>query len=119
MCKRTTHTHNINIHKTIKYVACWTTHSVPYKIYTKLMTRSLVELITQSRNSFPQKGSIRKRLGANTILLGNPSPDNNKKRILFGSYVMVYTGTTNTLKIRSTPSISSNESYEDGRNFFM
>ena len=47
-----------------------TTHYVPYKSYTIVMTGSLVECIIHSRDSFPNKGSIRKRLGANKILLG-------------------------------------------------
>ena len=61
--------------------------------YTPLMTMSLVELIIHSRNAFPQKGSISRRLGSNTILLGDPIPNFNMKGIFFGSYAMVYTGT--------------------------
>ena len=83
------------------------------------MTRSLLECIFHSRNSFPQRGSISKRLGSNTILLGNPGPDFNMKIIFFGYYVMVYTGTTNTSKIRRIPSISLRESTGDGGHFFM
>ena len=79
---------------------------MPYKKYMKLITRSLVEFIINSRNSFPKKGGISKRQGTNTILLVNPSPDFNMKRISSGSYAMVYTGTKNTLKIRSIPSIA-------------
>jgi hypothetical protein len=34
------------------------------------------------------------------------------KQISFGSYAMVYIGTTNTMKRRSVPSIALNESNE-------
>ena len=89
-----------------------------YKRYTKLMIRSLVERIIHSRKSFPHKGSIRKRLGSNTISLRNPSTDFNTKRIFFGYYAMVYTGKTNTLNRRSIYSIDLRESNEDGGQFF-
>ena len=56
-----------------------TTHSVTYNIYTNLMKFSLVECIVHSSNSFPHQGSIIKRLGANTVLLGNSSPNFNTK----------------------------------------
>ena len=70
------------------------------------MKISLVECIIYSRKSFPLKGIISKRLGSNTISLGDPSPGFNMKMILFGSYTMVYTGTANILKRKSIPSIS-------------
>ena len=69
------------------------------------MKISLVEFIIYSRNSFPHKGSISKRLGTNTIILGNTSPDLNMKKHFFGFYAMVYTGTTNKLNRISIPSI--------------
>ena len=77
--------------KTIKKGARYTTHYVPYKRYTKIMTISLVACIIRSINYFPQKGSIINTLGANTILLGNPNPDFNTKRIFFVSYDIIYT----------------------------
>ena len=92
--------------QTIKQGERYTKHSVPYKRYTMIITRSRVECIIHSRNSFPQKGSIIKRLGSNTILFGKQSYDFNMKIILFGSYDMVYTGTSNTLKRRRIPSIA-------------
>ena len=60
------------------------THSVTYKRYTKLRTRSLVEFVIHSRNSFPQKFSISKRIGSSTILLGKSSTDFNTKITFFG-----------------------------------
>ena len=79
-----------------------------------------MECIIYSRKSFSQqKFIISKRLGANTILLGDPIPCFNMKRIFFGSYSMVYTGKTNTFKRRSIPSIALRESNEDGGHFFV
>ena len=74
------------------------------------MTRSLVAFIINYRNYFPQKGIIRKRLGENTILLGNPNSDFNMKRIFFGYYSMVYKGKNNNTSGISIPRISLGES---------
>ena len=92
---------------------------MPYNRYTNLMKRSLVEFIIHSINLFPHKGSIRKRLGYHTILLGNPSTDFNKNIIFFGYYAMVYTGTTNTLNRRDFPSIYLRKSNEDVGHFLV
>ena len=51
--------------------------------------------------------------------MGKPSPDFNLKMNFFGSYAMVYTGTTNTSKRRSISGISLRESNEDRGHFFM
>ena len=92
----------------IKKVARCTIKSVPYKKCTRIMTISLEDCIIHSRNYFPQKVSISKRLGTNTILLGHLNPDLNMN-IIFGSYAMFYIGETNTLKSRSIPSIALRE----------
>ena len=65
--------------QTTNQVTRCTTNYVPYKRYTNIMIRLLVELIIHSRKSFPQKGNISNRLGSNTIFLGNPSPDFNRE----------------------------------------
>ena len=83
------------------------------------MTRSLVECIIHSSKLFPQKGIISKRIVSNTILLGKPSNGFNMKFFFFESYAMVYTGTTNTLKIQKIPSITLRESNGDGGHFFI
>ena len=89
----------------IKKGARLTTYSFTYNRYAKLITGLLVECNINSKNSLPPKGSISKGLGSNMILLGKPSTDFNINIIFFGSYAMVYTGTTNTPNIRSIPSI--------------
>ena len=78
-----------------------------------------MECIIHSRKSFPQKGKNSKILGSNTILLGNPSPYFNIKRIFFKSYSMLYIGTANTLNRRIISSIALSASNEYGGHFFM
>ena len=73
----------------------------------------------QSRNYLPQKVITRKRIGANTILLGSPNSYFNTKRISFGPYAMVYTGTKNNMKRRSIPSIALRKSKKDGESLFI
>ena len=105
--------------QTIKRGKCYTTHSMSYKRYKKLVTGYLVECIIHSRNSFPQEFSISNRLGPNKILLENPSPDFNMNIILFRSYAIVTTGTTNTLNIIKIPGIPLGYSNEDIGHLFM
>ena len=50
---------------------------------------------------------------------GQVNPELNHKRITFGSYYMVNTGTKNDIKRRSVPSISLNESNDHGGHYFM
>ena len=76
-------------------------------------------MIIHSRNSFSHKGRISKRLGSSTVLLWKPSTDFKMKVIFFGSYAMVYTGTTNTSNRRSIPSIALRESNEYGGHLLM
>ena len=63
------------IQTTKQGVRC-TTHYMIYKIYTRLITRSLVECIIHSENIFIEI-QHQKKLVANKILLGNKSPGFN------------------------------------------
>ena len=71
------------------------------------------------KKSFPQKGSIRKRLGTNAALLINPNNDFNMEILFFGSYAMVYICTRDNINHSRIPSITLRESKEYGGNFFM
>ena len=53
------------------------------------------------------------------IVEGKVNPNFNHKHITFGSYAMVYTGTTNNMKIRSVTAIALNESNEHGGHYLM
>ena len=83
------------------------------------MTISLVACIIHSINYLPQKCSIIKRIGANTILLVKTDPNFNMKITFFGSYAMVYTGTKNNMSCKSIPGIVLRESKKYGGHFFM
>ena len=96
-----------------------TCHSVPYRWYTRLMTKHLIEGTVEWMNSFPSENGISDTLSPNNIVLGKGKPDMSKTKITFGSYAMVYEGTTNTMKARSVPGIALNESNEHGGHFFM
>ena len=50
---------------------------------------------------------------------GKPNPDFNQERVLFGSYNLVYTGTSNDINRISIPSIALNKSNDRGGNYFM
>ena len=53
------------------------------------------------------------------IVQGKPNPDMNHKRIVHGSYAMVYTGTKNDMNRRSVPAIALNASNQHGGHYFM
>ena len=94
-------------------------HAAPYKKYTKLMIQHLVESRVMWLNRFPSSNGISKTMSPATIVTGQPKPDMSKKRISFGSYAMVYTSTTNTMKSRSVPAIALSESNKIGGSYFM
>ena len=94
-------------------------HSIPYRYYTKLMVQSLIARVVKCINAFPIKNGISSTMIPYMIVESKCKPDFNHKQITFGSYDMVYTGTTNDMKIRIIPSISLNESNERGGSYFM
>ena len=53
------------------------------------------------------------------IVKGKLNPDFNQYRIKFGSYALVYTGTSNDTNTRIITSISLNESNYHGGHYFM
>ena len=81
-------------------------HSIPYKKFTKLMTRSLVKDMITCLNMFPYKNGISSNLSPAAIILGSPNPDYNKLNITFGAYAQVYIGTTNSTKQRTIGAIA-------------
>ena len=54
-----------------------------------------------------------------TLLNGKKQPDLSIKRVHFGSYALIYTGTNNNMSKRSTPSIALSESNGAGGFYFM
>ena len=73
-------------------------NSIPYKKFTKLMTRYLVQDMITCLNVFPSKNGISSDLSPAAIILGSPNLDYNKLNIKFGAYAKVQIGTTNSTK---------------------
>ena len=67
-------------------------HTLPYKYYTKPMIKSLISCVVKWLNAFPTKCGMSKTMSSSMIVKGKPNPDFNQKRIVFGSYALVYTG---------------------------
>ena len=83
------------------------------------MVRSLVEGITDVLNAFPSKNGITDTISPATIIEGKPKMDLQRKVIVFGSYALVYTRTTNTNKPRAVPAIALRRSNNTGGHYFM
>ena len=94
-------------------------HALPYKYFTRLMVRALVACAIRWLNAFPMEDGISDTMSPSMIVEGKANPDLSHKRITFGSYAMVYIGTTNTMKRRSVPAIALNESNDRGGHYFM
>ena len=120
ICEKGAHVGGIE--RSIRHVkerARCTCHAVPYKRYTKLMTKALVEGVIYWLNNFPSKNGISQTMSPASIVLGRPKPDFNHKRITFGSYALAYHDTDNTMKRRAVPAIALKESNEHGGHYFM
>ena len=52
------------------------------------------------------------------IVEGRPKLDLSKKEVVFGTYVLAYAGTTNTMKKRATPVIAIRISDNTGGYYF-
>ena len=53
------------------------------------------------------------------IAKGKPNPDSNQERIVFGSYDLVYTSTSNYMNIRIISSIALNKLNNNVVHYFM
>ena len=94
-------------------------HSLPYHRYTKMMTNALVEYAVHWINAFPSPQGVSEHLSPTNIITGRPKPDLSKQHIAFGSYAMVYAGTKNNMKSRSTPAIALKPTNGWGGYYFM
>ena len=63
---------------------------MPYKFFTKLMTRSLVHDLVTFLNMLLFKNGISSDLSPAATNLGSPNTDYNKLKITFGAYAQVY-----------------------------
>jgi hypothetical protein len=95
------------------------THALPYKKVVKLMVIALVAGATKWINAFPPTNGVSKTMSPAMIVQGLSKPNLRYKRIVYGSYALVYMGTRNDMIARSIPVIALNPSKEHGGNYFM
>ena len=65
-------------------------------------------------NAFPSKNGISKKLSPATIVEGKEKLNLGVKKIPFGAYAMVYTGTINIMNSRSASGVYLKPSNNDG-----
>ena len=94
------------------------THAAPYQYIPKVMVIGLITEAVKWINAFPSMNSISKTMSPATIVQGVPKPNMKYKRIVFGAYAMVYSGTNNKLDARSVPAIALNSSNEHSGHYF-
>ena len=92
---------------------------LPYKHITILMVQSVIEAITEVLNAFLSKNRISSTLSHATIVQGKPKFYFSKAVFPFGSYALVYEGTTNTMQPTSVLAIALKRSNNAGRHYFM
>ena len=73
-------------------------HSTPFNRYPVVMITQLVISCVRSINMFPPKDGISQSLSPSAIVEGKDFLDANVNRVPFGTYVLAYTGTDNTMK---------------------
>jgi len=94
-------------------------HVTPYKQYTKLIVKAIVQDTIHWLNAFPSDTGISDTLSPAAIVRGIPNPDYNAIKITFGSFVQVHVGTDNTTKSRSVGAIALRAANERGEYYFM
>ena len=108
-----------SIIRVIKERARCMCHDIPYQYHTRIMIKSLISCVVKWLNGFQTKGGISKTMSPSMIVEGEPDTNFNQERIVFGSYDLVYTGTSNGMNRRSIPSIELNKSKDNGGHYFM
>ena len=83
------------------------------------MTIALMEQIEYWLNSFPSTDSLVDSVGPANIVEGRPNVDCRKNFIPFGSYAMLYIGTSNTMEARSVPVIALNNANDFCGYYFL
>ena len=74
------------------------------------MVRSLIEAIAGVLDNFPSNNGISDTLSHVAVVEGKSKFDFDRAMIPFGSYALVYEGTTNIMKPRSVPAIALRKS---------
>ena len=96
--------------RTIKERCRCISHSMPFTRYLNLMTKSMLEIVTNHLNHLPSEDGVSNTISPSTIILGEGPIDVKYPTVEFGSYVLLYTSTQNNLNRRSVPCIALNPS---------
>jgi hypothetical protein len=75
--------------------------------------------IINALNTFPSDNGISVHLSPESIVDGRNKMDMNVKRINFGSYAYIHTGTSNDMNTRSVPAVALRQANRDGGHYFM
>ena len=92
---------------------------MPYTMHPKILTRCMLEFVVTRLNQLPSSDGVSGVIGPATIVLGRGPLDCQYDTINFGSYVVLYTTTTNDMKHRSVPCIALNPTNNFGGHNFM
>ena len=77
-------------------------------MHPKILTRCMLEFVVTRLNQLPSSNGVSEVISPATIVLGKGPLDCQYNTIDFGSYVVLYTTTTNDMKRRSVPCIALN-----------
>jgi hypothetical protein len=105
--------------RTIKEKVRVMTYATPYKKVPKNMIINLIEGDMAWIKAFPSTNGVSSKMSPAMIVQGVLKPNIKNKRIVYGSYALVYTGTSNNMKARSIPAIVLRASNQHGRHYFM
>ena len=83
------------------------------------MIKSLVSCVIKWINEFPTKGVTPKTMIPSMIVKGKPNNYSNQENIVFRSYALVDTCTSNTMNIRIIQSKELNKSNDHGGHKFV
>ena len=96
-----------------------TLQALPYERIPKIMTKELISGVVNILNAFPVENGISDTLSPGTIVDGRRKLNLINKRINFGAYAHIHTGTHNSMKSRSVPCIALRTSNNNGGYYFM
>ena len=92
---------------------------LPYHTYTLLMVNSLVEYVLFWLNAFPTTNGASDTLSPANIVTGRRKPDFSTPYLPFGTYAIVFNGTSNNMTSRGIPAIALKPSNDRGGCYFM
>ena len=103
---------------TIKERAHSVCNDLPYRSLPTVMIVGLMERIAAVLNAFQAQGSVIQQ-SPSLLVEGRGPMKYDKLPLTFGAYVMVYTGTDNTMSARGIPAVALHSSNDSTGFYFM